>query len=554
MYIKPGLVVVPDGKVIPSKAGQLLKALPPSKFESEIHTCIEKLGTDKTWLTGLLLQDLNKMNSPAIEPGSILQQAVILITHRLLKSANFLTEDIPVISYTNEPVLTVDEAIDRMLTPTLPYPTAEDMNGDKGNLLTLKTFLPITIEKLAFQVNLKPQIFARLRAHLGNIGFKIFMNQPIDQAEKTFFMLCADTSEGKPGAKLALTSDGTATPIPAVESSDPLNAKYFEELKKVVEPGPGLRFRSFISNQSLTNLLFFHGPMPKSLTTTVGYMYQRGPFTELHLSPLDQRAVTAQDQMAGIRDLVRELGIVTPPASAGAEPTKTSPFVRYKGRTLSWQLSAPSLICGPAGGCVPFSIDLPQINLRLTSQDDCANHSWYYYSRLQQRTLSSLSGATADDVYVDLAVHEPQLGEAAVSELSLESLDVAILENSVLARKVELAQERIFEEIHFVRGAGLETKLVDMTEYYSQLGIVQFRPTFGEYVFPPRAWLMAPDNNAVEYITSRLGLSKMNALRSGPALVMSHNAAVIQRLTGSPVPYDLKALLRALLETVYVQT
>jgi hypothetical protein len=93
-----------------------------------------------------------------------------------------------------------------------------------------------------------------------------------------------------------------------------------------------------------------------------------------------------------------------------------------------------------------------------------------------------------------------------------------------------------------------------MTEYYSQLGIVQFRPTFGEYVFPPRAWLMAPDNNAVEYITSRLGLSKMNALRSGPALVMSHNAAVIQRLTGSPVPYDLKALLRALLETVYVQT
>jgi hypothetical protein len=542
-------------------AATLLRVIPPAKFETEIHTCIEKLGTDKSWLTGLLLHDLNKMNSLAIEPGSKVQQALILITLRLLRSAGFLTEDVPIISYIEEPILKIEEAVDYMLTPTLPYPSAEDMNGDKGNLLTLKTFLPITIERLAWQANMKPQIYARLRAQLGNIGFKIFMNQPIDQFEKSFFTICADTSKGKPGEKLALSPDGKPTPIPAVESSDPLNAKYFEELKKVVESGPGLRFRSMISNQSITNLLFFHGPMPRALTTTVGYLYQRGPFTELHLNPLDQKTITTQEQMAGIRDTTRELSTIVKVQTATLPNEKVEALsgpvpqgpARYVGKTLTWQLSAPSLICSPGGECVPLALDLPAITLRLTAQDDCNQYSWYYYSRIQQKTISSLSGATEYDVYVDLAIHEPQLGEAAVSELTLDSLDIAVLEPSVLARKKDLPKERIHESIHFIRGAGLEKQEVDMTEYYSQLGIVQFRPTFGEYVFPPRAWLMAPDSNAVEYIISRLGLSKMHALRSGPALTMSHNAAVMERLTGKPSPYDLEVLLKALLEVKYVE-
>jgi hypothetical protein len=346
------------------------------------------------------------------------------------------------------------------------------------------------------------------------------------------------------------------------ESADPLNAKYYELLKKVTEPGPGIRYKILISNNSISQLLFYHGPIAKSLTTTVGYMMQRGPFTELHLKPLDQRVWTPVDQLTGIRDIVRELGVavdsttLATAAAAGTIPGPTAPSSApppiMKTENLALRMSAPVKICGPANKkCLPFALDIPQIALRLTDEADCAKFTWTYHSITHQKVISDASGATLDDVYVDLAIHNPQLGEGVVSQLQLDTLDTVMLEPSVLTRRTELTKQRITEEIHFVRGAGLETQAVDMTEFYSQLGIVQFRPTFGEFLYPPRAWLLTPDQNAVDYIVARLGLSRHFALQSHPAITMSHNVAVIKRLTGGDSHFKLKELLEALLNTQY---
>jgi hypothetical protein len=391
------------------------------------------------------------------------------------------------------------------------------------------------------------------------------MNQPITQDEKTFFMLCADTSPGKPGAKLSLSRDGKATPIPAVESGDPLTAKYYDALKKSVEPGPGIRFKILSSNTSITQLLFYHGPIAKSLTTTVGYMFQRGPFLELNLKPLDQRVWTPDDQITGIRDVTRELGVglgapalSVPPISPSVEPGATSSTMPAQEKIvriepLALRMNAPLKICGPQGlPCLPFSMDLPMVNLRLTDESDCSKFSWYYWSQTHQKTITNVTGATEDDVYVDLAIHNPQMGEGITSEVRLADLDLVMFHQSVTARKVELARERILEDIYFVRGDGLEIMSVDMSEYYSQLGLVQFKPDYGEYLFPPRAWLMTPDNTAADYIISRIGLSRHYALRSYPAITMSHNAAVIKRLTGRESLFQLRQTLEALLNVQYV--
>jgi hypothetical protein len=438
-----------------------------------------------------------------------------------------------------------------MLTAQLPYPTSEDLQGDKATVLTLKSFVPQAIQRIAHLLNMRPQIYSRLRLALGNIGFKIFMNQPIDQHEKTFFMLCANTAENTPGAKLSLGKQGT--PIPPLENSDPLVARDFDQLKKATEPGPGIRFKVVASNTSISNLLFYHGPLAKSLVTTVGYMIQRGPFTELNLKPLDQRNVTPMDQLTGIRDITRELGARIEPVAAAvtaATEALAQPILRTE--NLALKLSPPIKVCGPYGlPCLPLSMDLPNVNLHLTSEADCAKFYWSYYSLTHQAVISNSHGATEDDVYVDLAVHNPQLGEGVTSGVTLDALDTVILGESIKKRKVELNRSRITEDIHFVRDGSLIVESVDMTDYYSQLGVVQFRPDFGEFLYPPRTWLLTPDENAVTFIVAQLGLTRLHAQQSHPAIVMSHNVAVIERLTGTKSHFRLRALLEALLVTSY---
>jgi hypothetical protein len=564
MYAKPGITILPDGRFIPAQAKLLVDNIPASSFETEIEAALDKLGPPRTWVTGLILYDLNKVASPRILPGDALQTALIVILLRILKFAGYLTEEIPLVQYRGDSILTIEEAVGNMLTAELPYPTSDDMQGDKATVMTLKTFIPQAIQRLAHVNNLRPTIYARLRNALGSIGYKIFMNQPITQDEKTFFMTCADTSKGKPGEKLAMSKDGKPTPIPAVESGDPLTAKYYDALKKSVEPGPGIWFKILSSNTSITQLLFYHGPIAKSLVTTVGYMFQRGPFLELNLKPLDQRVWTPDDQITGIRDVTRELGVAlgaptltAPPQQPPQEGEGPAPQLPtreriVKSEPLALRMNSPLKICGPEDlPCLPFSMDLPSVNLRLSDESDCAKFTWYYYSQTHQKTITNATGATEDDVYVDLAIHNPQLGEGITSELKLADLDLVMFDPSVEKRKVELSRQRIFEDILYIRGTGLEMQSVDMSEFYSQLGLVQFRPDYGEYLYAPRAWLMTPDNTAVDYIISRLGLSKHHALQSYPALTMSHNAAVIKRLTGREPIFKIRETLEALLNVKY---
>lgn len=162
--------------------------------------------------------------------------------------------------------------------------------------------------------------------------------------------------------------------------------------------------------------------------------------------------------------------------------------------------------------------------------------------------MTSEAGATQATLYVDLALSAEKTGEAQSDFLNLDQFVVADYMQSVKDREIKFTNDRIIEDIYHVRSGNTLTKAsVDMTDFYQRQGLRAFRPAFAEYLIPPRMWFFKPDDRASQFIASRLGLNNDQVFRNRLALTISHNAAVLKRVTGNDGRFDTEGVIKSIM-------
>jgi hypothetical protein len=547
-YQKIGYVVRPEGMYLPQFAEAIVKSL-GEELESETALALKSIGGERTFIGSLLIDDLLRLNSPKIRPGTELHEQFLTLTIKVLNKAGFLPEDVDYVDYVDDPLLSARDAVSRMLGSKIPWYTKADFGGEKATLLTLKSLLPIALREIRAVERLRSEMYNYLRLTIGDIGYKILQGQAIDQSEKSMFLAYANTETGSPGEALGLERSGKLEIITPSQDSNPLRLEAFSLFKQSVEPGPGTRFYRLVSNMNLESLLYYYGPYAPTLPLTLGYIRPVGPYSRLRLKRLMEPRWTDQDILAGIRDRYVDL----PARMEAARPTeKMDPETArtLASNALSWTMSAPIMVCGPFGKeCARLFLDLPAVRLRIQDETNCAKYTWEYPSAWRQRLVMSVAGGTEQMMYTDLAIQSASHFEASVGALNMDDFKLVRLGASVEKRKIEYSGGgEIFETIHFVKRAGeLRTEEVDMTEFYSRGGVRSYRPAFAEFFMPPRYWYFQQDPNAISFIAARLGLTRDEIQRNELALTISHNDASISRLTGAIPPFNIKGLIKAAL-------
>jgi len=548
---------MPLGRFIPDYAREVVRDL-GNGFESEISECIQPktLGSDKSRLSGLILPDMLRFcNEKRLAPGTPLQKKMVILVTHILHKAGYLKECPPWIFYrSTTPVLTMHELVLNMLTPKIPWPTKERFGGEFASFLSLRTVLPLAIREIANTLNLVDEYTAYLRLAVGNIGYKIMHGQPITQEEKSFFHLYCNCEPGSPGEALGDVAERDSAPrkITAVANANPLVTEAFELAKQSSLTGPGLRFYRLLSTQNQEALVYYHGPHAATLPLTAGYSNKFGPWTRLELVQLDARAWPEAEILMGIRDRYADLEF-TGRNQTAAEAIEGGKKVENSA-LASFAIQPPIKSCGPrsANGeevvCPLQFMDLPQVTFHLKSHEDCASYTWSYYSEWRQRTVMQEAGGTTDMFYLDIALKNASLGSSITGALNVDGWKLAYLDPTIEARQIHSQDEQIRQTVWIVRDSNvLSEETVNMTEHYTRAGTLGFRPTMAEYYQPPRAAYFVPDEAAVTFIASRLGLNREQTFRNALGIAIAHNVAVFRRLTAAEPPFDVKEMIAKLL-------
>jgi hypothetical protein len=557
MYQKLGYAALEEGRFLPVMAEDLIRELGENQLEVEIATALKEVGTDKTYLSGLILPDLFKASSVKLAPGGEPYMKFMCILVKTLMKAGFITEDYKIMVYRTEPLLTIEEAVGNVLTAKIPWLTKEHLGGERATLGALRSMLPIQIRDLAATSRLRSEYYQNLRLKVGDIGYKILRGLPIDQFEKSFFLAAKNTEKGAPGQALALNMvKGTsqkqgqngAFPIPAAPTESSLVASAYSELQAAVQPGPGLLYSKMMSNRNMESLVFYYGPHAPSLPISTGFTFSFGPFKRLKLQRLEEKMWSVSDQLTGIRDRFADLTS----RQRATKPTAGAPkdtAVTLSADELEWNLNAAARVCGPPGTrCPEAFIDLPQVRLRVLDESDVSRIAWEYMSAWRQRVISSQTGGSVDMLYLDMALTNDTVGHGLVDSLNLDAGDIVILDKTVTDREVGNAPRDIFEDIFVVQaGGGLIKRTVRMTDYYSRHGNVMYRPAFAEFFLPPRAWYFQEDPTAIDFIVAALGLNREDAARNRLAITISHNDAVLKRIGTASAPFNVQSLIALIL-------
>jgi len=553
MFENIGFVILPDGRWIPQLAENIVKSL-NDDTEPAIAEAIKNMGPDRANVSGIILPDLLRMQYPDKYAGQAKNSDLQRLVAKILKMAGYISEDPPYVIYRENPQLTLSDLVDNMLTSKIPWPTKDTFGGEKATLLSLKTVLPIVIREIARTLQLKDEYLAYLRMALGNIGYKILHAQPITQAEKTFFLAYGSVGPSDPGALFGYAGyekreSGGPVPISALANANPLVAAAFELMKQSAMEGPGIRFFKMQSTQNFEALLYYFGPHSTSLPLCAGYVEKFGSWNRLKMVKIDDRTWPDSELLTGIRDRYKELEFKGGLTEAEKAAGKTEASDATKDGLGLFTMVAPIRSCGPAGlKCPDMYLDLPNVNLHLKDSSNCATFTWSYTSEWRQRVMRSESGATAEMLYLDMALKNPSIGGPVAGMLNIDSLELAFLHESVFKRQLTRADDQIRETIYYIGDSNkLVKREVIMTDFYTRAGTAYFRPAMAEYYQPARAQYFTVDEPAVEFITSRLGLNREQAFRNKLAIAISHNVALFQRIATAEPPFEVDNMILTLL-------
>jgi hypothetical protein len=522
-YTKVGYRIVPEAVYIPEYARTLLNAH-FQDLEVVTSEAFEKLGRGSRRLTSLIFEDILQIQTPTFPVNSVERRQFLHLVIKTLNHMGYIDESVPIYELRKDAILSIDDAAAQMLAARMKWYTKEDVGSEYATIDNFKAIFPSAVRLYSFVATERKEMVKRLRTYLGTIGYKLMAGGTLTQHEKTLFACYQSTLEGSPGFSDEV--DSPPQPIRAQENQDPLVLEAFELYKQYTEPGPCLRFIQLKSDTNMERLTMYIGMLPSEIGFYTGYMQPYGPFSYPIMEQVELMKWSTAEQLLGITDggdyfqvQVHEGGLLT---------------IRPPRVMTTWQDNAMRT----------FVLDTPDIVYNLRDESDITHCNWQYFSPWRNRPLNNMSSAiTADDYIVDLGLKHADAGGILVENYSLANTEISDFSHETVSGAfVRSEDSHLVERIYLPAADGrrLETRTVDTTDLFIKRGTIQTRTAFGSLVRPSRTWFSNEDQNAVAFISTRLGLTIDEQTRFGKIINIAHNAARYERLTGQPPEFDVR--------------
>ena len=515
MYEPVGYAQVPDGVVVLGAAAHLHKTGTMEAALDKLHTALKKHG--KRWYK-FTLAELAAITAETAEDLSM--KAIVHIFMHMLKAAGRLDETIPVLTYRNNPSMTIDQVATRIAAIDIQWPTLPPLpqllnNGE------FEVNLRYALNHLEQLVIMRPTIVERLREYARHIRWMIKQGRELSQVEKTFFLHANDPVYGV-SEHLKETDLPTSLLVPAeMRTLDPLAV--LAKLQQVTQPGPQMDYLVMMSNTNLEDLVMYQGAWAPSLIVSAGFIVPLGLFETFNLEVVDNISWTAEEHMRGSL----ETGL-TSKSFKGQFPN---------GGKLMDALFPKIAVTRDNTVMDKYGIhlipDLPDIKL-IWRQDQVM---FSFYSSLRKRTME---GRETADYFVSAALQSAQIGAAKHNDLTLDRWGVVDTTELRSLKHLPDLTGQIFNTFkptmqawHVKRGAKkLNETPVEMGPFMLHYGTSIVKPALSEFYRPNRDLLFADNPDAMRYLRGRLGMTDTEYLRSQLPLKISFNAWRLGSLYG----------------------
>jgi len=526
-YTKVGFTVQPRSTYIPQYSEDILNAL-GDKFDLKNAEIIKSLGRENINLKNFVFERLLTFKHPDLDSNPELKMKYIIVMADYLHGIGYISESPTLIDYRIDPVLTADELLDRMLGARMPKFSASELGGEWGTIDHLMMFFSEVIRRNALILQERDNLANRFRKWLGAIGHKLLVRDgELSQAEKSMLVVYSKTLPNYKGA----IKGKPMTPIPAVETKEPLVLEAGALAISASLNGPSTAHMKLLSNGILEHLFYYYGHHVAELKTAIGYAQPRGPFAFYQMNQTDALTWAPEAQLIGLSSTSANF-LVKPNVQGAFAPR--IPF----GRVIRNDM-----------GVLCLYPDAPEIRLTLTEPGDISKFNFTYNSQWRGRAIYSINegGGAIDNWLADTAINNKASGGSQVEMADLMNVGLATFTDAARTKIIDVT-EGIKEQYILPSEDGLAYVDIDMSAFYARFGNVQMLPAFSEFLELDQSWFLQPVANVVDYVAAFMNLTLEERVRYSRVIEICHNCARYTRLTqAASLPFDRDQLILVIL-------
>lgn len=187
----------------------------PSSWESSIQTAMTGLNNfpPNKFIVSTTLSDIWTLRgNQQFTPGSAAMRRLLHVLCLVLHKAGVIKESPGAYEWVGQFKSTLDRCVSAILNSEIIFPTLQDFGGDKARWGSVAPILATFMRQAAQNERFRRIYTGHLREYAGHLGYKIYRGEPLDEVERSFFLMIAP---GGPRAQSVCDSpDGTLSAIP----------------------------------------------------------------------------------------------------------------------------------------------------------------------------------------------------------------------------------------------------------------------------------------------------------------------------------------------------
>jgi len=535
MYQLPGFYQTPHGVTMMKKCANIIELGGATTWTKNVTEALRgdnNLGRDNIFITDLTEDTLYAMTGAGPFqniPGNSAFRDLLYIVQFVLNAVGAKVDVPAIVGYRSQPDITFEEAIDYTMSGFVNMPKLEEI-GPAGHVTNyhFRSWLIDYIRQTYLLTLERPLLIDRLRGYLGHVAWKVARKHPLTAHEKTFII-----RYGSPRARAGFTEaelkSGGRRPVPVGETGHPLVLRDWERFCANNLAGPYSRFGKMVSNQLLEQLTYSWGPHIGPYTFPIGEIINFGPWKELRMAEAFSLDNSVSDFLVASRE--KAAGVIM------NRGKRSGPFGVQQPVRLARGVSVMYFV----------NWDMEQVQLRVDPSCTSTEVVEYYWdSKVRQRQVSSKFLMQPENLLEEIALEHTEFGDALHGPTMITDWPFLDLDSSApLLGDKGPRQMKFKEEIHYIKDRKLESALIDMRPFYTNVGSQYVTPAFIESIDVPIHWLAREQPAAEQYIISQLNLNREQREKALDGVRRSHNYAVLTGLVDpTQLPFGKERLLR----------
>jgi hypothetical protein len=522
-YQQTGYVATPRQLQL-LEAASLVNEAFGDTLDTEVPKILKTFGKENVRLSTAKFERVLALDHPKLNSSPSLLLAFQVLLADLLKQLTYIDVCPAEVDYVINPVMSIDDVIDGMVTSHLPVYDANILGGTYGTVDTLTYFFAEYVKDLVLVHSYKKTLLANFRRWIGDAAYRLTTGGTIDQAETTALLLYGSVKEGSTG--FSLKHPDSNVPIPAAQNMS-AEVKLAGELYKATTlAGPWTQHMRVSSFGSIERLTMYVGPMVNELKSSYGAVREYGQFKVFVTKPGPALAWTAETQLEAISSAASFFF-----NTAGPSPLQLKVPIVVFGHDILKQVPVP---------------DITSIfKLRVADPATCRLTMWWHSSLRNRRIDQNANNSTMELAMIDLALANKDFGKTQAPHTQLDDFGMCYLTEAAEAR-VKKAKDH-FELFLLPNGAGVVKKEINMRAFYYEQGETEILPAFGEMMRLPFSWFLQDAPTVVDYVAGMVGLLYDDKVRFAKVISMYHNCAVYKRVTNQDCPFDVEGLAKKML-------